>query len=327
MRKPKYEDEFYLDKIRRTTAYQKFKEKHKSRIDKGTNSYVRKVVLEPASALAVIDTSNVLNYVVSRGITGRGVDGYVRQFQDGVWREYANPFLIGLAGEFLEGNHRARACIQSGISLKVDFEYGLDPKIFDGLGVGLIRTPNQHFGMAGVDHPSEVSAAVRCIINYNDKKTYVSQGFKGRRKIHMPELLAFEKEYHDELQYSFEATRTTKKKLVSSARAVTHHFVGYAINPKLTDKFWEMFCNWDYYDDSLITTNVERLVDHLVNNLGKPTLFSLERKDVYIIKQWRACQRGIKRSRFRWDSDKSPKEEFPVYELLKSRFDNDDLDD
>ena len=124
----------------------------------------REVNPELAEAILTINTDN-------RPVDQSRVNKYAKQMASGLWKE-TSAELIQIAGVYghedcrlIDGQHRLRAIMQSGVTLLMTIVDGCDASTFDVIDTGKTRTHNDVFAIDGM--PKGTAPLARIVYLYD----------------------------------------------------------------------------------------------------------------------------------------------------------------
>ena len=101
---------------------------------------------------------------------------YVKQMKEGSWKENGEPIIVDTSGIVKDGQHRLLAVIESGHSYNVPLITGVDPNVMDTIDTGSNRSLSDVLNLNGFLYPSNLSALVKAIINYDRQNKPESRG-------------------------------------------------------------------------------------------------------------------------------------------------------
>lgn len=86
------------------------------------------------------------------------------KIQRDMWDETGESIKFDWDGNLMDGQHRLNAVIEAGKAVKMDVDFGLDPKIFDSLDTGLVRNNRDALSLAGEKNTFFVSSALNIVM-------------------------------------------------------------------------------------------------------------------------------------------------------------------
>jgi hypothetical protein len=102
----------------------------------------------------------------NRNISSRNFDVLVRALRNGEWQLNGEAIKIDINGHILDGQHRLRAVIETGISIETYLIEGLRPETQDTMDTGKSRGLNDVLAIRGEKNTSNLAAAIRRIYLY-----------------------------------------------------------------------------------------------------------------------------------------------------------------
>jgi len=83
---------------------------------------------------------------------------------EGRWQYNGEPVSFGTNGALLNGQHRLKACTESGIAIDTDVIFGLAPEAIHTIDIGKVRTAGDIAHMEGVENATVACAAANLIL-------------------------------------------------------------------------------------------------------------------------------------------------------------------
>lgn len=173
----------------------------------------------------------------NRPINLNTVKKYSNELKNGRWKLNGETFIIGTGGEFLEGQHRAHAVVETGIPLTTIVVYGIDPEAFDTINTGRSRKPADVIGIAGcnitgISRAAEIVAGALRLSHVIERRLVATGGGLGYSNA--ATLAAY-----SEIGTGIEASvrRTKDVDLLHKSAAAALHYVFAKIDPAAADKF------------------------------------------------------------------------------------------
>tara|TARA_R110001606_G_scaffold275498_1_gene423742 strand:- start:2 stop:910 length:909 start_codon:yes stop_codon:yes gene_type:complete len=108
------------------------------------------------------------NYKKQRSISYSRVKSYVGDIKAGNWTLNGDTFAIDKNGELINGQHRCRAVVESGMSIPAIFIVGLDTMAFQTIDQNYARTTASILKMLDVPHYATVSALITLIMSFEN---------------------------------------------------------------------------------------------------------------------------------------------------------------
>jgi len=113
--------------------------------------------ITPEEAKNILASCNNKN----RYIRVNKVSEMVRDLQNGDWRFNGDAIRFDSRGNLIDGQHRLKACHESGIPIKTLVVSGLDPSVMSTIDTGTKRSAGDLFSLKGVSYPTQVAASCR----------------------------------------------------------------------------------------------------------------------------------------------------------------------
>jgi hypothetical protein len=93
------------------------------------------------------------------------VDRYALEMSEGRWWENGVPIIMN-GNQLLDGGHRLAAILQSGVTLRMIFVYGIDLRANRTMDIGKLRSLAQMLELEGKTAPVQLSQAINWLIGY-----------------------------------------------------------------------------------------------------------------------------------------------------------------
>ena len=114
--------------------------------------------------------TNARNRVVRKGMVRR----YARDMAEGRWCLTHQGIAFDRDGNLIDGQHRLKAVVLSGATIKMAVVRGCDPESFVVLDSGGVRTSGDRLGLAGVSSAKQVGAIARNALLFGFKEPSVT---------------------------------------------------------------------------------------------------------------------------------------------------------
>lgn len=121
------------------------------------------VTITPEIAQFLLDHHNKHN----RPVKATRIDQYAMELKLGLWKYNGERILFDSDGQLLSGQHRLLAIVKSGVSMKVDIKFGLDPGVRDTIDTGAVRSTTD----------------VRRLMTGNPDQAFIVKALNGVKKI------------------------------------------------------------------------------------------------------------------------------------------------
>jgi hypothetical protein len=111
----------------------------------------------------------------------------LRQYKDdlisGEWKFAADVLKISHQGVLLDGQHKLLAIVQTGISMTLHIQVGLDPEVFTVLDTGAIRNSGDVVALAGYKYYGTITGVAKLITAFKNGHSVVSatSGFRSNK--------------------------------------------------------------------------------------------------------------------------------------------------
>jgi hypothetical protein len=90
---------------------------------------------------------------------------YAKDMREGRWGFVADPIRFSDTGKLLDGQHRLRAIVESGVTIKIAVVEGLDPDTQQYMDSGIKRTVGDQMKIDGRDFGTRLAAAARQVMS------------------------------------------------------------------------------------------------------------------------------------------------------------------
>lgn len=101
----------------------------------------------------------------NRTLSRRIVDRYARDMTADKWRLTGDAIRLDKAGCVRDGQHRLRAIVASGITIRSYVFFGIDEDAVTVIDTGKKRSPGDMLKMRGVENPLRVAATARWLLS------------------------------------------------------------------------------------------------------------------------------------------------------------------
>lgn len=102
----------------------------------------------------------------NRRIMNTHVMHLAQQMQDGQWRQNGEPIIFSRDGQLIDGQHRLKAVIMSGVTIKSLVVSGVAETAFATINRGKSRSNGSLFQIEGVPNANDIAAAVKGVLDY-----------------------------------------------------------------------------------------------------------------------------------------------------------------
>jgi hypothetical protein len=188
----------------------------------------RTLTITAALASLILDRINSRN----RKQRPARIKRMMTDIKNNAWQFTGVPIIFGKSGILLDGQNRLAAVMRSGGSIRIAVHFGIDDRAFQVLDTNAVRSGNDTFKVAGIQHPEIVANAVRWLMLYDEGKP-TDRGIQYGN----PERLAFYERHVDEDQMKRAVKRTIAVKGIPAAALAAHLYMFENKNAKATAKF------------------------------------------------------------------------------------------
>lgn len=167
---------------------------------------------------------------------------YVDAIAKGQWKLTGESIKFNTKGEFIDGQHRLEAIIETGKSIDILVCRNVPPEAFMELDTGGTRTPSDLLTVAGYDYTGGVASAIRNLTSiYEIESGNVAGSSLGRRRADPQTLLEYAEEYNKELVEAVKQTMSREAKVVCSPPSLfaALYFIFAEHNKKGTVEFFQ----------------------------------------------------------------------------------------
>lgn len=114
----------------------------------------------------------------NRPVQPEKVRTYAEMMRAGRWKESGQPIHFDENRQLMNGQHRLRAVVESGKTIKEWVAYGFPRELFAVLDTGLRRTPGQVASMAGYKDANLLAASAVWMARYDSRKMHQNVRFR-----------------------------------------------------------------------------------------------------------------------------------------------------
>src|SRR6185295_16911118 len=120
--------------------------------------------ITPAKAARILAASE--GYP-QRSLSDRRVERLADAMTRGQWKLTHQGIALDSAGALLDGQHRMRAVVMSGVTIDLLVSRGADPAAFDVIDIGATRTAGNTLQIAGYVNTNVLASAARIALTYS----------------------------------------------------------------------------------------------------------------------------------------------------------------
>lgn len=248
---------------------------------------IQEVLLTPSEAAKWLE-ANALN----RPVRERHVKFLAEEIRSGNWQLNGQAIIISDGEEVLDGQHRLKAVIEAGISIRTLVIYGIKRDAFKTIDTGVIRTGGDALILHYPDKGNGIAKAVSIAVPW----CYILEmRFTGKRgRISNSEILEYVKE-HPSLWECCEIINGMGKDRVLSLGAGT---ALYEITQRKDSELADEFIRKVYTGELLEHSDPEYILrTALIRDLSSVKKYPLEIKMKMCIKAWNLRRRNAQGSR------------------------------
>jgi hypothetical protein len=118
---------------------------------------------EEAEFLLAFNPSN-------RNLRPTKIAQFVKDMRHGRWMFNGEPIIVASTGELNDGQHRLQAIMQTKIPQNMAVWFGVPRETRHTIDSGAARTAGEHLTMAGVPYGTNLAAAAKLIISYEEAR-------------------------------------------------------------------------------------------------------------------------------------------------------------
>lgn len=255
-----------------------------------------------ASALAHNNANRALSEV--------SVARLCKTIREGHWKVNGETIKFATDGTLLDGQHRLKAVVITGITIQSFVIHGLDPDTFDTIDIGKRRRGGDTLSIIGVKNANDVSAALMVLESYYRGTLPVIERFTNH------EIITLYEQYRDISEYVYKMTgKKVLRQLIEPSVISACWYLFSRQDPAKADEFFERVHDGrELPQDSPILLLRERLI----RNNGAKAKLPKQYKMAIIIKAWNAWWEGRPMGTLKWH-DQEPREVFPVVSKRKMK--------
>lgn len=178
----------------------------------------------------------------NRRISERHVEVLAQTLSANDMRLNGESVIFSSDGNLLDGQHRLRACIKSGVSFDTVVVFGVSPKAFDTIDSGKIRSTGDVLGLSSVANSNKVSGALQALVAFVDNGGFLngSCASGGVRKL-TPPLAARVLKEHPGIADSVNAM--SMNRLMRTQHGYALHYIFSIVDKGLAAEFADILAN------------------------------------------------------------------------------------
>lgn len=260
-----------------------------------------KMVVTPAMAEEMLkfNTGN-------RPPSPQAVKDYARQMKSGLWLYNRQPVIFSDDGQLNDGQHRLKACVESGCSFETDVVFGAPRESFAVTDRGRKRSSADIFAIRGVPNYIAIAAAVSWVWRYENTGMNSPSGGDAPSS---DELFVYY-EQHPDLQKSLTSgKRFHEAKLAPPSLMAALHYLCARKNRAHADAFFEKAATGvGVIKKSDPAGRLrQRLIDEAIGGSRLSPIYIA----AFTVMSWNASREGVSAPLLRWRGEQSPNQPFP----------------
>lgn len=202
--------------------------------------YSKTVYITPAEARDWLDTKNHRN----RPVSERTVNRYAQEMKAGRWKLNGEAIIFGKSGNLLNGQHRLKACVQSGRDFQTVITYGVEDSTFDTLDDVHPRKLSDVLSINGERNASFLSSGLSFVYQYATGQI-ISRGGGSTKNIATKQLLEKMLVNHPRIRDSARYYKVLRSRpggvLLPPALCVGLHYIFTMVEEDKAHIFFEQF--------------------------------------------------------------------------------------
>jgi hypothetical protein len=236
------------------------------------------------------------------------VEKYARQMKGGGWRLIKAPIVFSVSGRIQDGQHRLRACLESGVGFDAWVAFGDAEENFAFIDIGKARGASDIFAINGVKNWAMAAAASRWCMAYDANA--MSGGPSGLSFSPVPADIYT---YYTNNKRIADSVHVGQKfisaRLVSPSLMTALHYICARKSRAQADEFFEKVATGIGFTNR--TEPAYKLHKRLIDNATGAERLRLVMLGAFTIKAWNAMRNGTPTGVFRWRGEQNPNEAFP----------------
>ena len=232
----------------------------------------------------------------------------MNQMKTGTWLTNNDAITFDSNGMLSNGQNRLTACVNSGIPFECMVMRGLEPKSFNTMDIGGIRTPSDILGANGVECPKLKSSLIKFVIDYKSGRTINNSTNKGATRITNQTILDFYEKYSRKIDEAAGVGQNVyyHHHMYSSGIVGAFTYIFNDIDKMTCEMFMQSFAKGE---DLKSGSPILALRTQLMNNSQKRQKYPKADTYAWMILAWNAYRSGKKLTKILFDGqkDKFPK--------------------
>jgi hypothetical protein len=242
---------------------------------------------------------------------------YAIDMIEGRWELNGETIIIGSDGRLIDGQHRLKACVESGVSFWSMVTVGAAPESFHTIDTGGVRTAADLGYIAGIQGAAGIMSAAGLLASYS--KGILDKSKKARMKPTKSEVVAFALAHKDGLIEAGVNANGRARAFLHPSILIFAYYLFIRQNSELAASFFQDLHEGSNLEES---SAVLRLRNRLIDNrsskrkLGRLELIAL------VFKSWIAYRDGTQQRVLVWKKDEPfpnidrPTKAWPKQDLL-----------
>lgn len=252
---------------------------------------VEKVFITPAQAASWLEL-NVRNRIMDFKVWGQ----YAEDMRNGRWMYNFQPIIFSSDNTLIDGQHRLKAVVASGVPIYADVVFDAPPDIMATVDIGFVRTVAHSASLAGVTNATQSSAIARMLLllDANDG-VYVNSSCA----VTKPVVLRFVMDHAEELS---EVCRIVEPagKLASRSILGAAYIKFKRVNPEMAKRFFALLTTGVGISED---SPVYLLRERMITNRTQRAKVNSQHILALTVKAWNLFVSGKTVKRLSWDKD------------------------
>jgi len=236
---------------------------------------------------------------------------FAADMKAGLWRVTGEAIKLTEDGQVIDGEHRLRAIIESGVSIETLVVHGaqIDDRV--AMDSGTSRTLTDHLRFLGVERPTDLAAALIALQDRHQRSPFRSGPGSSSATSRQEFLLLLDA--NPRLPDSVMATSKVARLLrLPRGLCAALHYDMVALDPDDADDFWARLHSGAEMHAQHPVLVLRRRLEGNAATIGRK--FDRITIHAYMIKGWNAYRDGRDITVIRWTRGGAHPEEFPTLE-------------
>lgn len=217
--------------------------------------------ITPQEARTILDTN-----LSNRRIKRSKLESLKRALIEGRWYIDGNPIRFNDRGELVDGQHRLRACVETGKSILTLVVYGIADEARFVTDTGTAKTCADFLTMNGEPNAASVAATLRLVWLYRANKLFDPTVAPA------PEELLRLLQVEPGIRDSVRVARTMADRLpISSTTVAVSHFLTACVDPEDATAFWDRVASGADLKQGSTLLAYRRWIDRWAGKREKPS--------------------------------------------------------